>query len=68
MPELWKRVRLQEIAAVNPESLGGATPASVSFQYIDISCVERGKIDWQQVIATELRSPTSAKRAALHRV
>jgi type I restriction enzyme S subunit len=48
---------------INPESLGTGTPDSYEFQYIDISSVEKGVVDWNEVEThTYETAPSRAKR------
>lgn len=65
MSEAWPSVALREVALINTESLGAATPASFAFQYIDISCVERGRIDWHQTTQVTFGSAPSRARRVL---
>jgi type I restriction enzyme S subunit len=62
-PNDWSEQGLEAVAEINPESLGSSTPSSFQFQYIDISSVNVGVIDWHsvttQVFAT---APSRARR------
>ncbi len=40
MPEEWRRVTVADVAEVNPEQLGGDTPAAHELLYLDIASVE----------------------------
>lgn len=40
---------LAVLCSVNPESLGPGTPVETRFRYIDISSVDCGRIDWNNV-------------------
>ncbi len=40
---------IESLCSINPESLGAATPATFTFDYIDISAVSEGRIAWGQV-------------------
>ncbi len=61
--ERWQTRRLEEVATVNPESLGVATPASFEFSYIDITSVSEGTIDWDSVSTHHFGSaPSRARR------
>lgn len=53
--------RLGDVSRVNPESLGVGTPADFAFKYVDISCVNQGRIDWSAV--QEQRFATAPSRA-----
>jgi type I restriction enzyme S subunit len=51
------------IATVNPETLGNGTPPDFLFQYIDISSVSQGAIDWSTVQELQFSdSPSRARR------
>ncbi len=60
VPVAWRRVRLDEAAGINPESLGAKTQMDFSFGYIDVSSVSDGNVHWgeihQQVFATTTAS------------
>jgi type I restriction enzyme S subunit len=62
-PEGWSETTLETVVAVNPESLGIGTPQTFQFQYIDISSVTSGAINWNTVIIqTFATSPSRARR------
>ncbi len=59
----WRTANLGEVAEINPESLGPDTPASYQFQYIDISSVTAGVIDWNATRTHQLSAaPSRARR------
>lgn len=61
----WQAVAANEpgICKVNPETLNGATPPDLAFRYIDISSVNKGKIDWQSVQSLRFAdAPSRARR------
>ncbi len=60
-PADWPVVPLVDLAEVNPESLSAGTAAEFRFQYIDLSSVQRGEIDWSLV--QELTFATAPSRA-----
>lgn len=62
-PQDWRSVRLQELADISPESLGVSTPPDFLFRYVDLSAVERGKINWASTQVISFRgSPSRARR------
>lgn len=57
--------RIEELCDVNPESVGSGSPPSWEFEYIDISSVERGIINWGQLARYRLAdAPSRARRVA----
>jgi len=62
-PNDWSEQALEAVAEINPESLGSSTPSSFQFQYIDISSVNVGVIDWHSVITQVFATaPSRARR------
>jgi type I restriction enzyme S subunit len=62
-PDRWMYGSLGNITLVNPESLGSSTPRNHEFQYIDISSVTTGRIDWTAVTTQNYGSaPSRARR------
>lgn len=54
---------LGSVARINPESLGRDTPLNYRFNYIDISSVNQGRIDWNAVREHVFRTaPSRARR------
>jgi len=63
LPDGWSEEQLNTLADINPESLGGGTSASFEFRYIDISPVEHGVINWDDVTTqTFADAPSRARR------
>jgi len=59
----WNEETLDTITIINPESLAPDTPPTFQFQYIDISSVNQGTVNWHNITThTFLRSPSRAKR------
>lgn len=59
----WCEVTLADLADINPQSLGVATPPDFKFQYIDLGSVSRGEIDWSSVQTLHFReAPSRARR------
>ncbi len=59
----WPFVPLIDMAEVNPESLSAGTAPDFRFQYIDLSSVERGEIDFSSVQEITFASaPSRARR------
>ena len=46
IPEDWDEVKIKDIAEVNRKSLTGKTPKNYVFNYIDLSAVKKGIIDF----------------------
>lgn len=62
-PDGWSEEHVESVAAVNPESLGVATPPSFEFRYIDISSADHGTVIWDTVTTQKFGgSPTRARR------
>ncbi len=62
-PSGWRSARLADCVKINPESLGSGTPETYEFRYIDISSVEKGIVDWDEVEThTYETAPSRAKR------
>lgn len=62
-PNDWAEEKLGDIVDINPESLGANTEPTFQFEYIDISSVTRGVIDWDEVrTITFATSPSRARR------
>ena len=54
---------LEDVVDVNPEALVAGTVRSKSFRYIDLSAVNRGRIDWAKVSQTSFaKAPSRARR------
>lgn len=54
---------LLSLCAINPESLGPGTPTDFAFDYIDISSVTRGQVDWSSVRRVRYAdAPSRARR------
>ena len=54
---------LEDVADVNAEALVAGTVRSKSFRYIDLSAVNRGRIDWAKVSQTSFaEAPSRARR------
>jgi type I restriction enzyme, S subunit len=65
----WERGRAAQpgIAKVNPETLDEATSPEFRFDYIDITSVTRGVIDWNAVKQLNFaESPSRARRIVRH--
>ena len=61
-----QRVRLNEVAEVNPESLPQNTSGDYTFTYVDLSAVSRGVIDWSATKRVAFRfAPSRARRKVL---
>jgi type I restriction enzyme S subunit len=58
----WKRVQLGEVSVVNQESLAANTPADTQFYYLDLSCVNKGRITRPRAKLAFDRSPSRARR------
>src|SRR5579859_6481535 len=56
---------LEDVAAINPESLLENTPPSYSFRYIDLSAVKEGNIDWSATQKLSFASAPSRARRKL---
>jgi type I restriction enzyme S subunit len=60
-----QKVRLWEVADLNPENLANNTSSGYSFTYVDLSSVSRGAIDWSLSQQMTFRSaPSRARRKA----
>ena len=58
-----ERKTLESLTSINSESLGSGTPKAFQFQYIDISSVSRGIINWSTVTSqTYSTAPSRARR------
>jgi type I restriction enzyme S subunit len=63
LPTGWQALELGNIADVNPESLGVSTPPDFAFRYIDLSAVDKGKVNWDEVRNEVYRNaPSRARR------
>ena len=61
IPRDWESLAFADVADINPESLGVTTPAGLVFRYVDLSAVERGRVDWSAV--REMRFQEAPSRA-----
>jgi type I restriction enzyme S subunit len=63
IPREWEVQTLQEVAQIDPESLGSGTPPDYQFKYIDISAVDGGVINWDAVTTETFETaPSRARR------
>lgn len=63
LPDDWELSAVEALAEINPEVLGAGTPQGFRFRYIDLSAVEKGRIDWSLVRETVFReAPSRARR------
>jgi len=53
---------VEALCAINPESIGVGTSPAFVFDYIDISSVDRGTIDWATVLKVTLANAPSRAR------
>jgi type I restriction enzyme, S subunit len=56
------RLRVDEVAQVNPESLPESTPGTYRFRYVDLGSVNRGMVDWPEVDIEFDSAPSRARR------
>ncbi len=62
IPESWEIHRLSDIAIINDESLSNDTDPEYSFQYIDLTSVKVGKIDFPSETIQFKNAPSRARR------
>ncbi len=62
LPKGWHWEEVAELAEINPRALPANTPKAYAFRYIDISCVNKGQIDWPKDTVTFSESPSRARR------
>jgi len=61
--EGWQLRSMETLCDTNPETLGPATPPDFEFDYLDISAVERGRIDSSSIRRVKFRdAPSRARR------
>lgn len=66
LPADWRLSPIAELAETNPSTLAAATPQEFTFGYVDLSAVEKGRIDWSQVRAISYReAPSRARRPVM---
>ena len=61
-PDGWREVRLDDVASINPESLGQRTDPAFSFGYIDISQIEQPGVCAGWTSTTFAAAPSRARR------
>ena len=62
IPEDWDVVKIKDIAEVNRKSLTGKTPKNYVFNYIDLSAVKKGIIDFSTNKIRFNDAPSRARR------
>ena len=62
IPEDWDEVKIKDIAEVNRKSLTGKTPKNYVFNYIDLSAVKKGIIDFSTDKIRFKDAPSRARR------
>lgn len=62
IPENWDILHLEEISDVNKENLSSSTPEVYSFTYINLSDVNRGKINISSKKIDFSKAPSRARR------
>ena len=62
IPKEWERVKLKEIANINPESITEKTNKDYAFYYIDLSAVDEGKIHFPHNKIIFNSAPSRARR------
>lgn len=62
LPKEWIQSELSELAKINPETLGTITSRDFPFRYIDLSCVNEGRIDVPSGRITFAEAPSRARR------
>lgn len=58
----WNYEKLENVAKIDPESLSNSTQPNYEFTYIDLSCVDKGKIQANLKRYTFAESPSRARR------
>lgn len=60
------RQPLTSLCTINPESLGPGTPLDFAFDYVDISAVAHGRINWTDVRRVRYADAPSRARRRVH--